>query len=111
MNEFEYSLLENEVDDFDVTPKEILNQIGKDWTPFESENSDSQLVAEEIMLAKYSDWEIYDEGVEIYLAVRKVGEDEFDLYRTSLFYSVEATAEAEIVYMCEDEYDEEEETM
>lgn len=56
------------------------------WDLYISQWDDLEYVAEDILEAKHSDWEIYDEDEVAYLILRKLGEKAFKVVAVNVYW-------------------------
>lgn len=56
------------------------------WDLYKSQWDDLEYVAEDILEAKHSDWEIYDEDEVAYLILRKQGEKVFEVVAVNVYW-------------------------
>ncbi|MDY2946568.1 MAG: hypothetical protein SOS93_01770 [Mannheimia varigena] len=93
MQLYEYICFDNE-----PNKEDVLEAISKDkWITFKSYSCCLDLVAQNILMEKHSDWEMYDENDVVYLVVRKFEDDYWELHEVSICYSI-STSSKEIYF-------------
>lgn len=91
MNKYEYILLDC---DKDASKEEVLENIkGEEWTSFESRYTDLGDVADKILEENYVEWEVYEEGEGVCLAVKKAGDETFEVFWAVVYYTLDVISE------------------